>query len=215
MKHNQFTQGIFVIMKSFLGLLLITVLITVPVLAAGQSSILVLGDSLSAAYGIERQQGWVSLLQRYLNENRYDYKVINASISGETTAGGLARFSPLMARYQPSIVIIELGANDGLRGQSLKAMLDNLQQIIYQAPEAAGKVLLAGMHLPQNYGFAYTRLFHEVYLRLSKKNHIPLVPFLMAGLTNEASIFSRTICIQQLKPADLASKCMAKAGAVA
>lgn len=176
-------------MKFIYHVLLITVLVVVPALAAGENTILVLGDSLSAAYGIEKQQGWVSLLQQRLNENRYDFRVANGSISGDTTAGGLARFASLVKRYRPSIVIIELGANDGLRGQSLSVMQANLQQIIHQAQKQQAKVLLIGIHLPPNYGFAYTRLFHATYERLSEHNSIPLIPFLMEGLANNRSHF--------------------------
>ena len=178
-------------MKFIYHVLLITVLVVVPALAAGENTILVLGDSLSAAYGIEKQQGWVSLLQQRLNENRYDFRVANGSISGDTTAGGLARFASLVKRYRPSIVIIELGANDGLRGQPLSVMQANLQQIILQAQQQQAKVLLVAIHLPPNYGFAYTRLFHATYETLSENNSIPLVPFLMEGLANNRTHYQQ------------------------
>ncbi len=148
-----------------------------------------LGDSLSSAFGIEEQRGWVNLLQQRLRENHYDYRVINGSISGETTAGGLARFAPMLKSHQPSIVIVELGANDGLRGLSLDVMRENLRQIIQQARQRHAKVLLVGMQLPPNYGVAYTNLFHSSYRKLSKQLNVPLLPFLMEGLMNNSTHF--------------------------
>lgn len=173
-------------MKWFHRSLIITALAIAPLFATAEEAILVLGDSLSAAFGIEKQQGWVSLLQQQLDNDGYGYRVINASISGETTAGGLARFKPLLERHQPAIVIIELGTNDGLRGLPLSAMRKNIQQIIRQTWRKRGKVLLVGMRLPPNYGPAYTSLFHRVYKQLSQQNGIPLVPFLMQGLEDNA-----------------------------
>jgi len=176
-------------MKWFYRLLIIITLATAaPFVAAGET-ILVLGDSLSAAFGIEKEQGWVNLLRQQLNNQKSHYRVINASISGETTAGGLARFKPLLERHQPAIVIIELGANDGLRGQSLRAMQKNIQQIIQQTWQQQGKVLLVGMQLPANYGLGYTSQFHRVYKKLSEQNKVPLVPFLMQGLQNNSKHF--------------------------
>ena len=176
-------------MKWFYRSLIIIVLTATPALAAASGSILILGDSLSAALGIEKQQGWVNLLQQRLVNSGYNYRVINASISGETTAGGLARFKPLLERHQPAIVIIELGANDGLRGQSLSSMRKNIQQIIQQTRQQQGKALLVGMQLPPNYGMAYTSLFHRIYEALSQQNEVPLVPFLMQGLEDSAKHF--------------------------
>lgn len=136
-------------MKWFYRLLIIITLAAASSFATASETILVLGDSLSAAFGIEKEQGWVRLLQQRLSKNGYNHKVTNASISGETTAGGLARFKPLLERHQPSIVIIELGANDGLRGQPLRTMQKNIQKIIQQTRQQQGKVLLVGMQLPQ------------------------------------------------------------------
>jgi len=176
-------------MKWFYRLLIIATLAAVPLFAAASETILVLGDSLSAAFGIEKEQGWVTLLQQRLNNNGYSHKVINASISGETTAGGLTRFKPLVERHQPTIVIIELGANDGLRGQSLGIMQKNIQKIIQQTRQQQGKVLLVGMQLPANYGLAYTSRFHRIYTKLAQDNEIPLVPFLMQGLEDNSKHF--------------------------
>ncbi len=169
-------------MKWFYRSFIIFALVATPLSATASRTILVLGDSLSAAFGMERTQGWVHLLQQRLANRGYDHTVINASISGETTAGGLARLKPLLQQYEPAIVIIELGANDGLRGQSLGVMQQNIQAIIRQAQQQQGKVLLVGMQLPANYGLTYTRLFHHVYKNLAQKNTITLVPFLMQGL---------------------------------
>lgn len=176
-------------MKWFYRPLILFVLVTIPLSATANGTILVLGDSLSAAFGIEKEQGWIHLLRKQLANREYDYTVINASISGETTAGGLARFKPLLQQHKPTIVIIELGANDGLRGQSLNIMQKNIQTIIQQTQQQRGKVLLVGMQLPANYGLAYTSLFHRVYKKLAQKNTIPLVPFLMQGLENSSRHF--------------------------
>jgi len=176
-------------MKWFYRSLIIFTLTAAPLFATAGETILVLGDSLSAAFGIEKEQGWVSLLRQRLSKNGYNYKVVNASISGETTAGGLARFKPLLERHQPTIVIIELGANDGLRGQSLRIMQQSIQKIIQQTWQQQGKVLLVGMQLPANYGLAYTSQFHRIYQKLSQKNEIPLVPFLMQGLEDNNKHF--------------------------
>jgi len=176
-------------MKWFYRSLIILTLTAAPLFATAGETILVLGDSLSAAFGIEKEQGWVSLLQQRLSNNGYSHKVINTSISGETTAGGLARFKPLLERHQPTIVIIELGANDGLRGQSLRIMQQNIQTIIQQTWQQEGQVLLVGMQLPANYGLAYTSQFHRIYKKLAQKNEIPLVPFLMQGLEDNSKHF--------------------------
>ncbi len=145
--------------------------------------ILVLGDSLSAAHGIDQRQGWVSLLQLRLQGDRFPHRVVNISISGETTAGGLSRLGPALARHRPAIVIIELGANDGLRGLPLAQMRGNLQAMIDRAKDRGARVLLIGMRLPPNYGPRYTRGFQDIYLALAKANATALVPFLLQGVS--------------------------------
>ncbi len=175
-------------MKWFYRTLIIFALAAAPPCATASETILVLGDSLSAAFGIGREQGWVNLLRQRLKRHGYAYSVVNASISGETTAGGLARLKPLLKRHQPAIVILELGVNDGLRGQPLYAIRKNIQQII-QLSQQQGKVLLVGMRLPSNYGAGYTRQFHHLYKKLSQQNEIPLVPFLMQGLEDSSRHF--------------------------
>jgi len=175
-------------MKWFYRTLIIFALATAPLCATASETILVLGDSLSAAFGIEKEQGWVNLLRQQLKQHGYDYRVINASISGETTSGGLARLQPLLKRHQPTIVILELGVNDGLRGQPLRSMRKNIQQII-QLSQQQGRLLLVGMHLPTNYGMGYTRQFHRVYSELAQRNRVPLVSFLMQGLEDSRRHF--------------------------
>ncbi len=184
-EHSKFTQA----MRSIYRILLILALAAAPSLSAARGTILVLGDSLSAAFGIEERQGWVQLLQQRLHEERYDYRVVNGSISGETTAGGLARLAPLLNTSRPEIVIVELGINDGLRGLPLDDMRENLRQIILQARQQGAKVLLVGMRLPPNYGSAYTRLFHDSYRELSRQLELPLVPFFMQGLRHDPTHF--------------------------
>ena len=141
--------------------------------------ILVMGDSLSASHGIDQHQGWVNLLALRLKREGFPHRVVNASISGETTTGGLSRFGPALVRHRPTIVIIELGANDGLRGLPLAQMRSNLQKMIVDAKNQGARVLLIGMRLPPNYGPRYTRLFQNIYLELAKENGIAVLPFLL------------------------------------
>lgn len=152
-----------------------------PLCAADAPRLLVLGDSLSAAYGIEVQQGWVSLLEQRLTA-KYPYQVINASVSGETTGGGLARLPALLQQHQPEWVIVELGGNDGLRGHPLKVMKQQLAQIIETSRNAGAQVLLVGMQIPPNYGSRYTQRFHATYQELAVEYELPLVAFLLEGV---------------------------------
>ncbi|MCU0734551.1 MAG: arylesterase [Methylotetracoccus sp.] len=148
---------------------------------AGAQTILVLGDSISAAYGLPSiDRGWVALLQQRLADS--GARVVNASIPGETTAGGLTRLAPLLAREKPAVVIVELGANDGLRGLTLDQMKANLNGIVDQAQEARAKVLLLGMRLPPNYGKRYADAFAAIFARLAEERRIAYVPFLMDGV---------------------------------
>jgi len=148
-------------------------------------TILVLGDSLSAAHGIAQNQGWVTLMVQRLTQKTPPWKVINASISGETTSGGLTRLPALLATHKPQWVLIELGANDGLRGLQLKIMRQNLQRMIEFSQQSGAKVLLVGMMLPPNYGFTYTTPFTAMYQQLAEEQHLPLVPFLLDGVAND------------------------------
>jgi acyl-CoA thioesterase-1 len=154
-----------------------------------EKSILVFGDSLSAAYGIAQTRGWVALLAERLKRERPDYSVVNASISGETTAGGAARISKALAQHKPAIVILELGANDGLRGLPLEQMKQNLASMIEQAQKAGTRVLLVGMKLPPNYGPEYTRAFDSAYPELAKRYKTALVPFLLEDFAEKMELF--------------------------
>ncbi|WP_429405301.1 arylesterase [Paraburkholderia sp. GAS82] len=151
--------------------------------------IMVLGDSISAEYGLPRDTGWVALMRQRLANERIDYSVANASISGDTTSGGRARMPELIQRLKPSIVIVELGANDALRGVPLPTTEDNLRTIVEQAQQAHAKVVLIGMYVPPNYGPDYTQKFHGVYEQISKDLHVSLVPFLLAGIADKPDMF--------------------------
>jgi acyl-CoA thioesterase-1 len=157
--------------------------------AAPQRSIVVLGDSLSAAYGIAQARGWVALLAERLKRERSDYIVVNASISGDTTSGGLARVQKTLQQHKPSIVVLELGANDGLRGLPVAQMKHNLGWIIEQAQKAGARVVLVGMKLPPNYGPDYTRAFEAAYRELARRYDTALVPFLLEDFAEQAELF--------------------------
>jgi acyl-CoA thioesterase-1 len=150
--------------------------------------ILVLGDSLSAAHGIQLQQGWVALLQRRLESGGYGYEVVNASASGETTGGALARLPRALERHHPVIVIVELGGNDGLRGLPIADLKNNLESLIEQAVQSDARVLLIGMRIPPNYGPAYTNAFHDLYGELAARHELPLVPFFLDGVALDDSL---------------------------
>lgn len=149
---------------------------------------MVLGDSLSAAHGIDRNKGWVSLLQKQLRIQGYAYRVVNASISGDTTAGGLSRLPAALSRFRAQIVIVELGGNDGLRGISINETRRNLGGIIATARQAGARVLLLGIRLPPNYGAEYTRRFAAIYSTLAKRYDVPLVPFLLQGIATNPKL---------------------------
>lgn len=146
---------------------------------AAAKAIMVFGDSLSAAYGIEVGQGWVVLVQNQLNENYPGYKVINESISGDTTAGGLARIDQALATHKPSVVVVELGANDGLRGFPPKLIKSNLEKIIRKVQQSGAQALLLSMRIPPNYGKRYTEMFYNVYPELAKELAVTYVPFIL------------------------------------
>ncbi|ABE49518.1 MULTISPECIES: arylesterase [Methylobacillus] len=152
---------------------------------AHAATILVYGDSLSAAYGIPREQGWVALLEKRIAHQYPGYKVVNASISGETTSGGVSRIAAALTQHKPDIVILELGANDGLRGLPVDQMRNNLASMIKSSHEAKAQVLLAGMMIPPNYGPKYTREFIASYTELAKEFNLRLVPFLLEGVAGK------------------------------
>ena len=160
---------------------------------AAQSSIaptlLVLGDSISAEYGLSRDSGWVKLLDIRLRKEGLGYGVVNASISGETTSGGLSRIDELLSRVHPAIVIVELGGNDGLRGLSLSSTEQNLGAIITRSEKAGAAVLLIGMQLPPNYGKAYTDRFAAIFATASKRYKTALTPFFFSGFADRYDLF--------------------------
>jgi len=146
-------------------------------------TILVFGDSISAGYGLARvDRGWVALLQTKLKTEGYGDEVVNASVSGETTAGGLARLPRALSLHHPAVVVLELGGNDGLRALPIEQMRDNLARMIDLAKDAGAKVLLLGMRIPPNYGPQYTEQFSAVYADLARDKHVPLVPFLLSDV---------------------------------
>ena len=156
--------------------------------AQAAQTIVVFGDSLSAAYGIQPNTGWVVLLDNKLQQQNSDVKVINASISGETTSGGLSRFNQMLITHKPDIIVLELGANDGLRGLSLREMQSNLNSMISKAKAANATVMLLGMKIPPNYGIQYTQKFSAVYSSLAAKYQLNLVPFFLDGVAGNPSL---------------------------
>jgi acyl-CoA thioesterase-1 len=174
--------------RSLAALLFTACLLFSPISLAAAKTVLVLGDSLSAAYGIPQQSGWVQLLANELDRQQLPYSVINASISGETTGGGLARLPALLEDHQPAIVIIELGANDGLRGFPIKTLRGNLSALVTLSQQANAQVLLVGIHIPPNYGSRYTRMFYDSYSLLSEQHQVPLAPFLLEGIATDSAL---------------------------
>ncbi|MCV6625424.1 MAG: arylesterase [Cellvibrionaceae bacterium] len=158
-------------------LLLFLLLVLSPLSQAEGKTLLVLGDSISAAYGMEPKQGWVALLQRRLADKQLD--VVNASISGETSAGGLARLPQLLQQFKPNYVVIELGGNDGLRGYPIGQMKANFKQMIELSQAAEAKVLMLGMQIPPNYGKRYARLFSQSFSAVAEQQQVPLLPFFL------------------------------------
>lgn len=156
---------------------------------SASKTVLVLGDSLSAEYGIARGAGWVTLLEQRVKAEQIDASIVNASISGETTSGGKARLAELLGQHRPSIVVIELGGNDGLRGLPLAAAEANLRAMIHESQKAKAKVLLVGMQIPPNYGREYADRFSGLYQKLSKEAKVPLVPFLLEGVASRPQLF--------------------------
>lgn len=157
-------------------------------LAHATDTILVVGDSLSAAYGIDKQRGWVALLQQRLQQQGPAYRVVNASISGDTTRGGLSRLPAALARESPTVLILALGANDGLRGFAPEQTRDNLRRMIRQARDAGASVLLLGIKLPANYGSVYGEKFHRIYLDLAREEQVELVPFFLEGVAETRAL---------------------------
>ena len=166
-------------------------LAAVPLASAQDKSpvLLVVGDSVSAGYGLTGGQGWVESLSKKLAAEGYRYRVVNASISGDTTAGGRARLPALLAQHKPAVVVIELGGNDALRGGKLATTRENLDAMVVASQAAGAKVLVVGMEIPPNYGPAYAREFRELYTGVSSTRKVPLVPSFFAGFGEDLSFF--------------------------
>ena len=162
-----------------------------PALWAAKPVILVLGDSLSAGHGIDADRGWVTLLQKRLTREGYSWQVVNASVSGDTSSGGLSRLPGALRRYQPSLVIIELGGNDGLRGLDLNVMEHNLARAVTRARQAGARVLLVGVRMPPNYGPAYTRRFTRTYQAVAKRLDVAWVPNLLSGVDDRPGLMQQ------------------------
>ncbi len=163
---------------------------------AAARTLLVFGDSLSAAYGLSPDQGWVHLLEE--RAARIDgWHVVNASVSGETTAGGLRRLPEDLARHKPSMVVIALGANDALRGQPIAGIRDNLEKMVRLARQARAEPVLVGLMIPPNYGIDYASQFRDIYPAIASRSRIPLVPFLLEGIADKPDLFQA----DQLHPA--------------
>ena len=157
--------------------------------SAAEKSILVFGDSLSAAYGIPQASGWVSLLAERVKRERPDYRVVNASISGETSGGGAARLEGALLKHRPQVVVLELGANDGLRGLQVAQMKRNLSGMIERSQKAGARVLLVGMRIPPNYGPDYAQAFESTFADLAKQHKVALLPFLLEGIAENREQF--------------------------
>ena len=158
---------------------ILAVILGVMPMAALAKSIVVLGDSISAGYGMDASQGWVNLLQQKFNREQKAHVISNESISGDTTAGGLARIDQALARHKPDIMLLELGANDGLRGLSPVEMKNNLIEMVRRSEKAGAKVMLLGMKIPPNYGKRYIDMFYNIYPQIAEELKVPLVPFIL------------------------------------
>ena len=157
-------------------------------------TVMVLGDSISAGYGIEPQQAWVNLLQKRLDQQYpKQHKVVNASVSGETTSGALARLPKLLQTHKPNVVVIELGGNDGLRGQPPQMIQKNLVQLIQQSQKANATVVVLGMKMPPNYGTAYSKAFENNYKVVSQQYKVKLLPFFLEGVAGNKSLMQKDL----------------------
>ena len=186
--------------------MVLAVVLSVLPIAAFAKSIVVVGDSISAGYGIEVQLGWVALLQNKLTDLQSSYIISNESISGDTSAGGLARLEQILTRHKPDVLLLELGANDGLRGLSPQEMKNNLTEIVRRSQKIGAKVMLLGMKIPPNYGKRYVEMFYEVYPQLSAELQIPYVPFIL----EEVALKSEMMQADGLHPNELAQPLIAE-----
>jgi acyl-CoA thioesterase I len=172
-----------------LRIFLVLLLLSAAGITHAAATIMVFGDSISAGYGLPQGTGWVNLLQQRLERENNNYKVTNVSLSGETTAGGKNRIADALTRHKPEIVILELGANDGLRGAKIEAIHSNLLSMIAECNRRGSKVLLVGMQLPPNYGNVYAEKFREMYVAVARSQRVPLVPFIYEGFAADRSAF--------------------------
>lgn len=168
--------------------LLLMISPSTAVAATTSVDILILGDSISAGYGLPREQGWVTLLQKRLQQQAVNRTVINASISGETTEGGRNRLPALLEKYRPAIVVVELGGNDGLRGFQIERLRSNLNEMVQNSQAKGAKVLLLGMKIPPNYGPRYTSDFYASFTTAAQKFGVPLVPFFLEGIATHPEL---------------------------
>lgn len=183
----------FSILRKIFQYLICSMILILPATSFAKT-IMILGDSLSAGYGVTPQQGWVNLLQNQLNQQYpKKHQVVNASVSGETTSGALARLPKLLQTHRPNIVLIELGGNDGLRGQPPQMIQKNLAQMIQQSQKANATVILFGMKIPPNYGTAYSQAFENNYKNLSQQYKIKLLPFFMDGIAGHKDLMQKDL----------------------
>lgn len=176
-------------MRRLLGRLVALAVFAAWSTTAWAATILVYGDSLSAAYGIGQKEGWTSLLEERLRQQKLDYSVANASISGETSSGGAARIEATLDRFKPAVVIVALGANDGLRGLPIAEMRANLARIVRAAQARGARVLIVGMRMPPNYGAKYTQAFEQAFAELARELKTGYVPFLLEGIGDRREMF--------------------------
>lgn len=165
-----------------------TILLCAAAVTAQAATLLVFGDSLSSAYGIGPREGWVTLMEERLKQRKFDYNVVNASISGETTSGGATRIEEALLRIRPALVIVALGGNDGLRGLPIPQIKDNLSRIVEAAKRRGARVLLVGMRMPPNYGPPYMREFEAVFAEVARRHKVPLVPFMLEGVAERREL---------------------------
>ena len=169
------------------GIAVLLLFLLTPV-QAGERTVLVLGDSLSAAYGMDREQGWVALLDERLRQEGFDWRAANASTSGDTTRNGLSRLPRALDQHEPAIVVIALGGNDGLRGVGPGEIENNLQRMVDTAQESSARVLIAGVRIPPNYGRAYTERFANAFANVATENDLPLVARILDGIAEDSSL---------------------------
>jgi len=168
---------------------LFCLLISFVTFAAPNQTILVMGDSLSAEYGLQRGSGWVKLLEGQLQKQGSQWTVFNASISGETSSGGVTRLPSLLEQKRPGLVLLELGANDALRGLSIEQTNNNLRKMIQLSKNSGARVLLFGIQIPPNYGQDYTKKFKDLYAKLAQQEDVVLLPFFMEGVASNSTLF--------------------------